>query len=147
MNGLRVLSCIRGFVNNNPDNIIIGAGDVKQLPPVCDDLTNTRNAGEYCEECIDQIFKYNIFLKVCKRLGLKDDPKANKNRTILDNMYDDMWTHRIPLEEFVPKCFKMTDDVTNALHNIAYTNMRRLNVSNYIRKHRGKKKSMKWVTH
>ena len=78
---------------------------------------------------------------MCKRLGLKDDPKANKNRTILDNMYDDMWTHRIPLEEFVPKCFKMTDDVTNALHNIAYTNMRRLNVSNYIRKHRGKKKS------
>ena len=85
MNGLRVLNCIRGFVNN-PDKIIIGAGDVKQLPPVCDDLTNTRNAGEYVDECIDQIFKYNILLKVCKRLGPKDDPKANKNREILDSM-------------------------------------------------------------
>ena len=59
---------------------IIGAGDVKQLPPVCGDLTNTRNAGEYSDECIDQMFKYNILLKVCKRLGLKDDPKASKNR-------------------------------------------------------------------
>ena len=139
MNGLRVLNCIRGFVNSNPDKIIIGAGDVKQLLPVCDDLTNTRNAGEYSDECIDQIFKYNILLKVCKRLGPKDDPKANKNRDILDSMYDDMWIHRIPLEEFVPKCFKTTDDVTKALHNIAYTNMRCLNMSNYIRKHLGKK--------
>ena len=139
MNGLRVLNCIRGFVNNNPDKIIIGAGDVKQLPPVCDDLTNTRNAGEYSDECIDQIFKYNILLKVCKRLGPKDDPKANKNREILDRMYDDMWIHRLPLEEFVPKYFKMTDNVLDALHNIAYTNMRCLNVSNYIRKHLGKK--------
>ena len=43
-------------MNNNPDKIIIGAGDVKQLPPVCDDLTNTRSAGEYSDECVDQIF-------------------------------------------------------------------------------------------
>ena len=65
-------------------------------------------------------------------------------------MYDDMWIHRIPLEDFVPKYFKMTDEVVelkqlqndevvkNALHNIAYTNMRCLNVSKYIRKHLGK---------
>ena len=49
-----------------------------------------------------------------------------------------MWIHRIPSEEFVPKYFKMTDNVLDALHNIAYTNMRCLNVSNYIRKHLGK---------
>ena len=77
---LRVLNFIRGFVNNNPDKIIIGAGDVKQLPLVSDDLTNTRNAGEYFDECIDQIFSIRFFLKVCTRLGQKDDPKANKNR-------------------------------------------------------------------
>ena len=98
MNGLRVLNCIRGFENNNPDRIIKGAGDVKQLPPVCDDLTNTRNDSEYSDECIGQIFKYNILFKVCKRLGSKDDPKANKIREILDSMYDDVWIHRIPLE-------------------------------------------------
>ena len=84
INGRCVLNCIRGFVNNNPDKIIIGAGDVKQLQPVRDDLTDTRNAGEYSDECTDQIFKYNILLKVCKRLGLKDDQKANKNRETLD---------------------------------------------------------------
>ena len=53
-------------------------------------------------------------------------------------MYDDMWIHRIPLEEFVPKYFKVTDSVLDALHNIAYTNMRCLNASYYIRKHVGK---------
>ena len=33
----------------------------------------------------------------------------------------------------------MTDSVLEAFHNIAYTNMGCLNVSNYIRKHLGKK--------
>ena len=80
-----------------------------------------------------------MLLKVCKGLGPKDDPNANKNRDVLDRMYDDMWIHRFPLEKFVPKYFKMTDNVLDALHNIAYTNMRSLNVSNYIRKHLGKK--------
>ena len=126
-------------MNNIPDKNIIGAGDVKQLPPVCDDLTNTRNAGEYSDECIDQIFKYNILFKACKRLGPKDDPKAVKNREILDSMYDDMWIYRIPLEEFVLKYCKVTDNMLDALYHIAYINMRCLNVSNYIRKHLGKK--------
>ena len=138
MNGLHMLNRIRQFVNQNPNKIIIGAGDTKQLPPI-EDLTNTRKPDEYADECINQIFKYNIFLTVCKRLGAKDDPKANANRIILDAMYDDMWIHKLPLDAFVRKYFKTTDDVTQCFNNIAYTNMRCLYVSNLIRKNLGKK--------
>ena len=138
MNGLHMLNRIRQFVNQNPHKMIIGAGDTKQLPPI-EDLANTRKPDEYADECINQIFKYNILLTVCKRLGAKDDPKANLNRIILDAMYDDMWVHKLPLDDFVRKYFKTTDDVTQSFNNIAYTNMRCLYVSNQIRKHIGKK--------
>ena len=137
MNGLHVRSRINEFCHKHPEKIIIGAGDVKQLPPI-EDLTNTRNPDEYSEDCINQIFKYQIFLKICKRLGGKDDPKANQNRRKLDMMYVDMWVHRIPMTDFVHKYFKTTDDPMASLKNIAYTNMRCLNVSNYIRKQQGK---------
>ena len=60
MNGLHMLNRIRQSVNQNPNKIIIGAGDTKQLPPI-KDLTNTRKPDEYADECINQIFKYNIF--------------------------------------------------------------------------------------
>ena len=74
MNSLYILNRIREFVNNNPDKIIIGAGDVKQLPPI-EDLTNTRKPDEYADDCINQIFKYNIKLQICKRLGAKTTQK------------------------------------------------------------------------
>ena len=54
-------------------------------------------------------------------------------------MYDDMWIHKLPLDAFVRKYFKTTDDVTQCFNNIAYTNMRCLYVSNLIRKNLGKK--------
>ena len=138
MNGINVLNRIREFVNNNPDKIIIGAGDVKQLPPI-EDLTNTRQPDEYADECINQIFKYNIFLQICKRLGAKNDPKAEKNRETLNNMYDDMWLNKLEINDFVHKYFKTTDNPMASERNIAYTNIRCLNVSNYIREQLGKK--------
>ena len=76
---------------------------------------------------------------MCKRLGTKDDPKANENRKMLNNMYDDMWLHKLPFDDFVRKYVKLTDDVTQSHNNIAYTNMRCLYVSNQIRKNIGKK--------
>ena len=129
---------IREFVNNNPDKIIIGAGDVKQLPPI-EDLTNTRKPDEYADDCINQIFKYNMMLKMCKRLGAKDDPKTNENRNTLNKMYNDMWLNCIPITDFVRKYFKTTDDLMASEKNIAYTNIRCKNVSNYIRSNLGKK--------
>ena len=48
MNSLYILNRIREFVYKHPDKIIIGAGDVKQLPPI-EDLTNTRKPDEYAD--------------------------------------------------------------------------------------------------
>ena len=66
MNGTHILNRIREFVKRNSNKIIIGAGDVKQLPSI-EDLTNTRKPDEYADECINQIFKYNVMLTICKR--------------------------------------------------------------------------------
>ena len=116
MNSLYILNRMRDFLYKHPDKIIIGAGDVKQLPPI-EDLTNTRKPDEYADDCINQIFKYNMMLKICKRLGAKDDPKANENRNTLNRMFDDMMASE---------------------KNIAYTNIRCKYVSNYIRSNLGK---------
>ena len=137
MNGTHILNRIREFIKRNPNKIIIGAGDVKQLPPI-EDLTNTRKPDEYADECINQIFKYNVMLTICKRLGPQGDPTAEANRKILDMMYDDMWLHKLSLSEFVHKYFNTTGDMTESQKNIAYTNMRCLTVSNAIRKSLGK---------
>ena len=137
MNSLYILNRIREFVKQHPDKLIIGAGDVKQLPPI-EDLTNTRKPDEYADDCINQIFKYTMMLKICKRLGAKDDPKANENRKILDSMYNDLWINNISITDFVRKYFKTTADLMASEKNIAYTNIRCKYVSNYIRSNLGK---------
>ena len=35
--------------------------------------TNTRDHEEYMNDCIDQMFKYNICLRICKRLKSEED--------------------------------------------------------------------------
>ena len=104
MNRTHVLNRIRDFV-------LIGAGDVKQLPPI-EDRTNTRKPDEYADECIHQIFKYNVMLTICKRLGQQGHPTAEANRKVLDTMYNDMWLHKISLSEseFVHRYFNTTED-------------------------------------
>ena len=77
-------------------------------------------------------------LKICKRLGAKDDPKANENRKMLNAMYDDMWLNCISITDFVRKYFKTTDDFMASEKNIAYNNIRCKNISNYIRSNLGK---------
>ena len=136
MNSLYILNRIREFakrigsaefVNNNPSKIIIGAGDVKQRPPI-EDLTNTRKPDEYA----------NMMPKICKRLGAKDHPKANESRKTFNRMYDDLWINRIPITEFVRRYFETTADLMASEKNIAYTNIRCKHVSNYTRSSRGK---------
>ena len=100
MNGTHILNRIREFVKRSPNKIIIGAGDVKQLPPI-EDPTNTRKPDENADECIDQILMYNVMLTICKRLGPQGDPTAEANRKILDTMYDDVWLHKL----FYPNLF------------------------------------------
>ena len=55
------------FTKRHPEKNIIGAGDVKQLLPI-EDLTNTRKPDEYADDCINQIFKHNMMLTICKRI-------------------------------------------------------------------------------
>ena len=60
MSSPHILNKIRVFANNSPDIIIIGAGDVKQLPPI-EPFTNTQNAGEYIDKCIAIILNVIYF--------------------------------------------------------------------------------------
>ena len=59
-NGFRLLNTIREFVENNLKVIVVGTGDGKQLKPV-NELTNTQEHETYANNCINQMFKYNIF--------------------------------------------------------------------------------------
>ena len=131
-----ILNRIRQFVINNPNLIIIGAGDVKQLPSI-EPFTNVRNVEHYVDGCIDIIFKYNIFLKICKRVGGKDTEHGERNRRKLDEIYNDLWLHDMPIKEWARKHFKFTTDIAMG-ENLAYTNIRCQAVSNEIRKKLGK---------
>ena len=57
--GMSVLNRIREFNMNNPDKIIIGTGDARQLKPIVD-ITNTQNHETYSNKCLDVMFKYRI---------------------------------------------------------------------------------------
>ena len=72
-----ILNQIRVFCNENPHLIVIGAGDVKQLPSI-EPFTNNQNGEEYVDNCIDIIFKYNIFLQIRKRVGGKDTEEGKE---------------------------------------------------------------------
>ena len=124
---------IREFVTKHTkDKIIIATSDGKQLPPI-KDITNTRDHETYLNECINQILKYSTYLKISKRL------KKRSDKIKLKNIYDDLWIHKLSIEQIVEKHFKTTDDLMESEHNITYTNKRCLYVSNTIRKNLGKK--------
>ena len=131
MSNIYIYNKIREFVKNNPDKIIIGAGDTKQLPPI-NDLTNTQQHDQYADQCIDKIFKYSMYLKICKRVGEED-------RIKLDEMYNDFWERNMPLRDFIEKYFRYTSKINPEHMNIAYTNIRCKSVSDEVRKKLGKK--------
>ena len=66
-----IMNKVRLFCLKNPDKIIIGTGDTKQLQSV-EVITNCQDHETYMDNCMDIIFKSNIFLKICKRVGGKD---------------------------------------------------------------------------
>eukprot|EP00438_Fugacium_kawagutii_P004546 Skav222288 [mRNA] locus=scaffold807:301469:304798:- [translate_table: standard] len=133
-----ILNKIRQFVIDNPDKIIIGAGDVKQLPSI-EPYTNTQNVENYVDNCIDIIFKYNIFLKICKRVGGKDTEEGERNRKKLNEIYDDFWEKDMEITPWIEKHFRYTKDVMLSENNIAYTNIRCQAVANEIRRRLNKK--------
>ena len=133
-----ILNKIRVFCENNPNLIIIGAGDVKQLPSI-EPYTNCQNVDEYVDSCIDIIFKHNIFLKICKRVGDKDTEEGERNRKKLDEMYHDWWVKKMDVYDWILRHFKFTRDVMQSENNIAYTNMRCQAVSSEVRRRLDKK--------
>ena len=74
MSNIYIYNKIREFVKNNPEKIIIGAGDTKQLQPI-NDLTNTQPHDQYADQCIDKIFKYCMYLKISKRVSDDEQEK------------------------------------------------------------------------
>ena len=102
-------------------------------------MTNCQNPATYIDNCLDIIFKYNIFFKVCKRVGAKDSEEGDRNREIINNMYNGFWENKLPIQDIIPKYFETTDDIMASEHNIAYTNIRCRNVANEIRNRLNKK--------
>ena len=132
MANLYVLNKVRLFIQNNPDKIVVATGDVKQLQGV-EILTNCQDPATYMDNCLDTIFKYNIFLTICKRVGAKDSEEGERNRAIINDMYADFWENKLPINDIIPKYFEFTDDIMASDHNIAYTNIRCRNVASEIR--------------
>ena len=97
-----ILNEIRQFTLKNPHKLIIGAGDVKQLPSI-EPYTNCQNIEDYVDNFIDIIFKHNIFLKICKRVGGKDTEAGERNRKKLDEIYDDLWIKDMKISDRVAK--------------------------------------------
>jgi hypothetical protein len=128
-----ILNKIRVFCEENPDLIMVGAGDVKQLPSI-EPYTNCQNVEEYVDSCIDIIFKYITFLKICKSVGGKDTEEGERNRKKLDEMYDDWWVKKMDVCDWIVKHFKFTKDVLQSENNLAYTNMRCQAVSREVRR-------------
>ena len=69
------------FMENNTHIIRIATGDVKQLKGV-ETMTNCQDPATYIDNCIDTMFKYNIVLKICKRVGAKDSVEGKKQENI-----------------------------------------------------------------
>ena len=132
MSNIYIYNKIREFVKNNPDKIIIGAGDTKQLQPI-NDLTNTQPHDQYADQCIDKIFKYSMYLKISKRVS--DDEQRKK----LEDAYNDMWVKEMPVDKWVEKHARYTSEINPHHMNIAYTNIRCKSVSDEVRIKLGKK--------
>ena len=64
---------IKQFVEQNKHNkIIIATGNTKQLKPI-QPLTNIQDYETYADQIIDNIFKNNILLKICKKFERQED--------------------------------------------------------------------------
>jgi hypothetical protein len=97
-----MLARIQEILFGKSRKIIVATGDTSQLPPIVD-YTNTKEYATYADECINNIFPYEIYLKENKRL------KTQEDKDKLDQIYNDIFNKDIPLETTVRKYFKFTD--------------------------------------
>ena len=136
MVNMNILNIIRLFCLKNTDKIRVGTGDTKQLQSI--EHVGNQDKETYMNHCVDLIFKRNIFLKICKRVGGKDTEEGDRNRKIIDDMYNDFWLHKLDIKDILPEHWKTTSDIMASDHNIAYTNIRCRTQSSEIRERLGK---------
>ena len=123
----RILSKIYKFINENKrDKIIIATGDTNQLPTL-EPLSNTRTFEECADEYVKVMFKYEIFLKECKRL------KSEEDKLKLKNIKDDIFINKLPYKIIIEKYFNFVDEIEVCYNNIAYENKTCKFVSGKIR--------------
>ena len=109
------------------EKIILAMGDTDQLPTITP-LSNTKPFQLYADECMKQIFKYEIILKECKRLTKEED------RIKLKNIKHDIFVNKLPFQTIIEKYFSYADGIELCYNNIAYENETCRKVSNQIRK-------------
>ena len=68
---------IKQYCGENHDKLIIATGDASQLQPI-NELSNQFKFAEYADNCINQIFKYEMYLIENKILKSDDDQKKLK---------------------------------------------------------------------
>ena len=123
---------VYNYINNNKNKIILATGDVDQLEPI-EDINNVKNYDEYKTECINKIFKYEIFLKENKRLSTDEDKEK------LKNLKHDILKTDISVLNIINKYNLKTTNKIITDNNIAYTNKRCSIVSKQVRKKLNKK--------
>ena len=126
-NDVHKLARIRKFVIDNPDKIIIATGDTSQLPPI-EQYTNQKTYSEYADECINMIFKNEIFLLQNKRLKTLEDQQK------LKTIKEDIFNKGKGIIATLKQHFKFTKDITQSFKNIAYKNDTCTEVNKHIRK-------------
>ena len=94
------------------------------------DHSNFQPADVYMDKCLNITFKHSFFFIYIL--------SGEYDRVRLDEMHDDLWVRMMPIKEWIMKHLKLTNDVMNSDHSIAYTNLRCQAVSNEIRKRMGK---------
>jgi hypothetical protein len=96
------------------------------LEPIAS-LSNTYEYAIYADQCINQIFPYEVFLTENKRL------KTQEQKEQLKQIKSDIFNTDIPVMNTIEKYFKFTQDITNSTNNIAYMNDTCKAVAEHIR--------------
>ena len=127
MSDMHKLARIKKYCDENPDKVIIATGDTSQLEPI-NSLSNQFDYDYYSDFCINQIFKYEIYLEENKRL------KTDEDKMMLKQIKSDIFDNKIPDMNTINKYFKSTSEITKSLKNIAYMNDTCNDVAKHIRK-------------
>ena len=111
---VQMLTKIKRYSENNPQNIILATGDTNQVETI-DLVSNQIDYEVHVDHCINTIFPNSIMLHEDKRLTTQAD------KDILAQFKKHIFNERIPIALTVKKYFKFANKVTTT-QNIAYKN-------------------------